>query len=199
MSPAQPKGSQETPLHSAFPPGAGQCRYLTCQQLHCGSVNSDKKGAATYGSGKCLFKEQGLEMLLSHLLRALQKPQDRNQFFLPAWANSQRDFLHLSQALDCKTLDVPRNLLTIHRRANSANTTSGTSEVLQTLAQVLLWAGPGCFPQPRVPVAGSRFQIPPALLRVSWWWGWALPGAEHRALLGSLSSWTRALVLYEWR
>lgn len=84
-----------------------------------------------YKSGKSLFMEQSLEVLLSHLLRALQKPQDRNQF-------CQRGFLHLSQALDGKTLAVPNNLLNIHRTANSPNTASDTSEVLETLAQVLL-------------------------------------------------------------
>lgn len=110
-----------------------------------------------YESGKSLFMEQGLEVLLSHLLRALQKPQDRNQF-------CQRGFLHLSQALDGKTLAVPNKLLNIHRRANSPNTTSDTSEVLETLAQVVLGARPECFLQQTPQGAGSRELVPNSLL-----------------------------------
>lgn len=99
--------------------------------------------------------EQSLEVLLSHLLRALQKPQDRNQF-------CQRGFLHLSQALDGKTLAVPNNLLNIHRRANSPNTTSDTSEVLKPWLRCCYEPDLNVSPSKhlRVLVAGSWCQIP---------------------------------------
>lgn len=60
-------------------------------------------------------------------------------------------YLHLSRALHCKALDVPRKLLNIQGRVKSLKSTAGG------------WARPECIPQGAFQGAGSRCQMPAML------------------------------------